>query len=68
MELEGQLLYKNYKNLRDIDHQQHPFQRVEKPENVARACLFLTGAENDFINGENIIIDGGMTKKMIYEE
>ncbi len=28
-------------------------------------CLFLCQEENDFINGQNIIIDGGMTKKMI---
>ena len=29
-------------------------------------CLFLCEENNDFINGENITIDGGMTKKMIY--
>jgi len=29
-------------------------------------CLFLCDEKNDFINGENITIDGGMTKKMIY--
>jgi NAD(P)-dependent dehydrogenase (short-subunit alcohol dehydrogenase family) len=38
---------------------------VGRPEDIAKACLFLAG--NDFINGENIIIDGGMTRKMIYE-
>lgn len=55
-----------YSNLRDEDHKQHPSQRVGKPEDIARMCLFLCQKENDFINGENITIDGGMTKKMIY--
>ena len=47
---------------------QHPSKRVGKPEDIARMCLFLCQDENDFINGENITIDGGMTKKMIYTE
>lgn len=54
-------------DLRDIDHQQHPSNRVGKPEDIARACLFLTDSANDFITGENLVIDGGMTRKMIYE-
>jgi NAD(P)-dependent dehydrogenase (short-subunit alcohol dehydrogenase family) len=57
----------DYNKLRDIDHSQHPSKRVGKPEDIARACLFLTQPDNDFINGENLIIDGGMTRKMIYE-
>ena len=57
-----------YDNLRDEDHKQHPSQRVGKPEDIARACVFLCKPDNDFINGENITIDGGMTKKMIYIE
>ena len=36
---------------------------VGKPEDIARMCVFLCQDENDFINGENITIDGGMTKK-----
>ena len=58
----------NYEQLRTEDHTQHPSGRVGKPEDVARMCLFLSQEENDFINGENITIDGGMTKKMIYVE
>ncbi|WP_226038214.1 SDR family NAD(P)-dependent oxidoreductase [Aquibacillus saliphilus] len=57
----------NYQKLRPVDHQQHPSKRVGKPEDIARACLFLTDPNNDFITGENIIIDGGMSRKMIYE-
>lgn len=58
----------DYNQLRQIDHHQHFSGRVGKPGDIARACLFLTGADNDFINGTNIIIDGGMTSKMIYAE
>lgn len=57
----------DYDNLRPEDHSQHPSGRVGKPEDIARMCVFLCREENDFINGENITIDGGMTKKMIYE-
>lgn len=57
-----------YDSLREEDHRQHPSQRVGKPEDIARMCVFLCQEENDFINGENITIDGGMTKKMIYIE
>jgi NAD(P)-dependent dehydrogenase (short-subunit alcohol dehydrogenase family) len=48
------------------DHAQHPAGRVGTPEDVARAALFLADPANDFITGENLIIDGGMTRKMIY--
>lgn len=58
----------NYSNLSATDHLQHPSNRVGKPEDIARMCLFLCEEENDFINAENITIDGGMTRKMIYEE
>lgn len=58
----------DYGLLRREDHAQHPSGRVGKPEDIARMCLFLCQEENDFLNGENIAIDGGMTKKMIYVE
>lgn len=58
----------DYSQLRDIDHTQHFAQRVGKPEDIARACLFLTADNNEFISGTNLTIDGGMTRKMIYEE
>ena len=56
----------DYSALREADHLQHFSGRVGRPEDIARACLFLSGEGNDFISGENIIIDGGMTRKMIY--
>lgn len=57
----------DYEKLREVDHEQHPSGRVGKPDDIARACLFLTDSDNDFICGENLVIDGGMTRKMIYE-
>ncbi|MGZ9583982.1 SDR family NAD(P)-dependent oxidoreductase [Paenibacillus marinisediminis] len=58
----------NYADLRAIDHTQHPSQRVGKPEDIARACMYLTNADNDFVTGINLVVDGGMTRKMIYVE
>lgn len=52
--------------LTEQDHKQHPSGRVGVPKDIVNACLFLTNQENDFVNGANIIVDGGMTKKMIY--
>jgi NAD(P)-dependent dehydrogenase (short-subunit alcohol dehydrogenase family) len=49
------------------DRLQHPVGRVGKPEDIARACLFL--AEHaEFMTGQNITLDGGMTVKMIYAD
>ena len=58
----------DYGQLRPIDHEQHFARRVGVPDDIARACLFLTAEGNDFISGENLVIDGGMTRRMIYEE
>ncbi len=49
------------------DQLQHPVGRVGKPEDIAEACLFLA-EHGGFITGQNLVIDGGMTVKMIYEE
>ncbi len=57
----------DYSILKDTDQRQHFSGRVGKPEDVARACLYLTDEGNNFINGASIVIDGGMTRKMIYE-
>ncbi|MDP4164479.1 MAG: SDR family oxidoreductase [Bacillota bacterium] len=58
----------DYDQLKESDHLQHWSNRVGKPEDIAKACLYLADPENDFINGQNIVVDGGMTRKMIYEE
>ncbi|MBL0388635.1 SDR family oxidoreductase [Tumebacillus sp. ITR2] len=58
----------DYDQLRPEDHTQHPSGRVGTPEDIGRACLFLTDERNDFITGVNLVVDGGMTRKMIYLE
>lgn len=58
----------DYDSLKHEDHLQHPSRRVGRPDDVARIVRFLCEENNDFINGENIVADGGMTKKMIYIE
>ncbi|KEO83483.1 SDR family NAD(P)-dependent oxidoreductase [Tumebacillus flagellatus] len=58
----------DYDQLRLEDHTQHPSGRVGTPDDIARACLFLTDERNDFITGVNLVVDGGMTRKMIYLE
>ena len=48
------------------DAAQHPAGRVGTPDDVASAVLFLCSPQASFITGENLCIDGGMTKQMIY--
>ena len=48
------------------DALQHPAGRVGSPRDIANAVLFLCSEEASFITGENICVDGGMTKLMIY--
>ncbi len=56
----------NPSELTEADHLQHPSRRVGTPEDIARTCIFLSLPGNDFINGADIVVDGGMTRKMIY--
>lgn len=48
------------------DHAQHPAGRVGNALDIARIILFLLEEKNDFITAQNFVVDGGMTKKMIY--
>ncbi len=48
------------------DAVQQPVGRVGKPEDIAEMVLFLCSEKAGFITGENICIDGGMTRLMIY--
>lgn len=54
--------------LREIDHEQHPVGRVGDPIDIAKACMFLASNDAGFITGTNLIVDGGMTIKMIYAD
>jgi NAD(P)-dependent dehydrogenase (short-subunit alcohol dehydrogenase family) len=57
----------DYGKLRPVDHEQHPAGRVGHPGDVVSACMYLTSPDNGFVTGTNLTVDGGMTRKMIYE-
>ncbi len=48
------------------DMLQHPCQRVGRPEDIASLCRYLCGEQASFITGQNFVVDGGMTRQMIY--
>jgi len=48
------------------DHKQHPAGRIGQTDDIARLVWFLSQPENSFITAQNFVIDGGMTRKMIY--
>ena len=50
------------------DALQHPAGRVGNPLDIANMTLFLCSDKAGFITGENICIDGGMTRQMIYHD
>jgi len=50
----------------EADKKQHPAGRVGIPFDIAEMALYLCSEKAGFITGQNFVIDGGMTKKMIY--
>ncbi len=56
----------SFKEYSGADAMQHPVQRVGNPLDIANTVLFLCSDKAGFITGENICIDGGMSKQMIY--
>jgi len=50
----------------EADRLQHPAGRVGVPQDIAELADYLISA--GFVTGQNFVVDGGMTKKMIYEE
>lgn len=48
------------------DASQHPAGRVGNPDDIANLVLYLCSDKAGFITGENICVDGGMTRLMIY--
>ena len=53
--------------LRRKDHLQHPAGRVGRPEDIAEMAVFLLDRDRaGFVTGANFVVDGGMTRKMIY--
>ena len=65
----GWIETKNYATLRRMDHAQHPAGRVGKPADIAEIVDWLLDTDRSgFVTGANFVVDGGMTRKMIYEE
>ena len=50
------------------EHAFHPAGRVGSPEDVAALVAFLVGRDSHFITGSEFVIDGGVTRKMIYPD
>lgn len=50
------------------EHDFHPAGRVGKVEDIAALAAFLVGTESGFITGAEFVVDGGVTRKMIYPE
>lgn len=56
------------KKLRKKDHDQHLVKRVGRPADIARMCLYLSSEAAGFVTGQDFVVDGGMSVKMIYAE
>ena len=48
------------------DHAQHPVGRVGRDDDIAALVAYLVSDAAGFVTGQNFVVDGGMTKKMIY--
>ena len=54
--------------VRKKDHAQHPAGRVGRGEDIAEIVAYLLSDAAGFVTGQNFVVDGGMTKKMIYAD
>ncbi|KAK6515966.1 hypothetical protein TWF281_004556 [Arthrobotrys megalospora] len=54
------------RGLTSEDHEWHPAGRVGKVEDIVKAVEFLVNS--DFVTGTEIVVDGGVSKKMVYPE
>lgn len=52
--------------LKERHHAVHPVGRVGQPADIASMAIYLVSPEAGFITGQNFIVDGGMSRKMIY--
>jgi hypothetical protein len=52
----------------DEEHAFHPAGRVGRVEDIAAMTAFLLGSDAGFVTGAEFVVDGGVTRKMIYPE
>ena len=52
---------------RKIVEHRTPLGRLGEPEDVARVALFLASSDSDFVTGEGIVVDGGLTPARLLE-
>lgn len=58
----------SYSQLSIEDKEQHPVKRIGQPEDIAKLTMFLCSENSSFINGQDIVADGGMSRLMIYND
>lgn len=63
----GWIEVNDYDSLTEADHSQQPVGRVGMVSDIAGTAAFLLSEKAGFITGQHIVVDGGMTKKMIYD-
>jgi NAD(P)-dependent dehydrogenase (short-subunit alcohol dehydrogenase family) len=56
-----------HEKVRRKDHAQHPAGRVGRDADIAELVAYLLSDAAGFVTGSNFVVDGGMTRKMIYE-
>jgi len=64
----GWIEHADYDSLRDEDHAFHPAGRVGRSEDIAEMVWYLVNEQAGFITGQNFVVDGGVTRKMVYPE
>lgn len=56
-------------DIRKEDHEWQPVGRVGLPPDIAHMCVFLCDeSKAGYITGQQFVVDGGVTKKMVYPE
>lgn len=55
-------------NHSEADRAQHPVGRVGRPEDIAGLVAWLAGDEAGFVTGQRLVVDGGMSARMIFAE
>jgi len=58
--------FRKMPGITEAEGRQHPVGRVGTPEDIASLVCYLISTEAGFITGANFVVDGGMTRKMIY--